>query len=78
MKKPRIFADFSNGDKLGRLRLITHGTYEDIEKQKIKLTDGMLVILYDDELSVDGEVTFSDEEKIWVAKIDWTKIKRTV
>ena len=40
------------------------------------MEEGMLVVVYDDELSASAEVTFSEEEKIWVAKIDWAQIKR--
>jgi hypothetical protein len=76
MTPPRIFADFNNADTKGRLRLITHGSVSDIEKQEIKLTNGMALVVYDDDLSADAEVIFSEEENIWVAKIDWSKIIR--
>jgi hypothetical protein len=36
----------------------------------------MKITVYDDELSADAEVDFSEEEKIWVAKIDWSQIRR--
>jgi hypothetical protein len=63
MKEPKIYADFNNADSKGRLRLTVQGSLSDIEKQKIRLRDGMLIVVYDDELSADAEVTFSEEEK---------------
>jgi len=76
MSAPRIYADFNNADSKGRLRLITEGSLSDIKSQNLKMEEGMLVIVYDDELSANAEVTFSKEEKIWVAKIDWAQIGR--
>jgi hypothetical protein len=71
-----IFADFHNSDTQGRVRLNTNGTFEDIEKLKIQLESGMKVLLDDSEGGkVLGIVEFSQEEKIWVAKIDWDSLK---
>lgn len=73
--QPKIFADFNNTDKRRYLRLNTRGALDDIEKQNIKLEEGLEVLLYDhDELEVLGIVEFSLEEDIWVAKIDWRLI----
>ena len=78
MELPRIFADFNNADSCGRLRLIFHRSAEDIERQKLNMISGLKVVIYDnDELSAIGEVVFSEEEQIWVARIDWSQIKRT-
>jgi len=77
MPTPRINADFNNADRHGRLRLAIRGSEEDIMAQKLELLNGMKIIVHDDdELSADAEAIFSEEEKIWVAKIDWSKIKR--
>jgi hypothetical protein len=76
MDKPKIYADFNNLDKEGRLRLITSGSLEDICNQKTELFPGMNIIVYDDEFSIDGEVAFSADEEIWVAKIDRDRLKR--
>jgi len=76
MATPKIYADFNNADNKGRLRLIVQGSVSDITTQNLKLKSGMPVIVYDDDLSADAEVIFSDEENIWVAKIDWSKIRR--
>ena len=75
MSTPRIYADFNNADSKGRLRLITDGSLSDIKKLNLKMAEGMPVVVYDDELSANAEVTFSEEEKIWVAKIDWAQIR---
>lgn len=77
MGTPKIYADFNNADRQGRLRLAVRGSEEDIRAQKLKLLNGMNIIVHDDdELSANAEVVFSEEEKIWVAVIDWTKMKR--
>ena len=75
MKYPRIFADFHNADEQGRLRLNCVGTIEDLSRQNIKLQDGQLLALYDEELEVDGVVQYSEEESLWVAVIDWKQIR---
>ncbi len=76
MKYPRIFADFHNADEQGRLRLNCVGTIEDLSRQNIKLQDGQLLALYDEELEVDGVVQYSEEESLWVAVIDWKQIRQ--
>ncbi|MEG5067523.1 hypothetical protein QUB33_28505 [Microcoleus sp. B3-A4] len=76
MKYPRIFADFHNADEQGRLRLNCVGTIEDLSRQNIKLEDGQLLVLYDEELEVDGVVQYSEEESLWVAVIDWKQIRQ--
>ena len=75
MNRPRIFADFHNADPKGRLRLNCVGTVEDLVCQKISLQDGQPLILYSEELEVDGVVQYSEEESLWVAVIDWKKIR---
>ncbi|MEG3861583.1 hypothetical protein [Microcoleus sp. herbarium12] len=76
MNYPRIFADFHNADEQGRLRLNCVGTIEDLSRQNIKLQDGQLLALHDEELEVDGVVQYSEEESLWVAAIDWTQIRQ--
>ncbi|MEM7370918.1 MAG: hypothetical protein AAF587_20050 [Bacteroidota bacterium] len=68
----RIFADFNNCDPLGRVRLNSDGTLADLKEKKITLKRGQKFLLNDDDgLSTIGEIVFSANEKIWVAKIDW-------
>jgi hypothetical protein len=70
-----LFVDFNNADRYGRIRLNTNGTFDDIDKYHIKLESGLEVLLNDgDSLKAKGIIEFSDEEKIWVAKIDWNKL----
>lgn len=75
MNKPRVFADFHNADAQGRLRLNCIGTVEDLAKQQISLEEGQLLTLYSEDLEVDGVVRYSEEEKMWVAVIDWDAIR---
>lgn len=76
MDKPRIFVDFHNADTQGRLRLNCRGTVQDLAHQQISLQDGLQLELYNDDLETEGQVCFSDEENLWVAIIDWDKIRR--
>jgi hypothetical protein len=83
MNNPRIFADFQNADSQGRLRLNCIGTIlpwrgyanEDLSRQGTKLIDGENLLIYSEELEADAVVVYSDEDKIWVASIDWDKIR---
>jgi len=76
MDNPRVFADFHNADRQGRLRLNCIGTVEDLALQRIVLQDGLWLTLYSDDLQVDGVVRNSSEEHLWVAVIDWKAIRR--
>ena len=75
MNKPRIFADFHNADAKGRVRLNCAGTVADIKRQKIVLQDGQSLIIYSEELEVEGTVHYSDEENLWTAVINWNAIQ---
>jgi hypothetical protein len=75
MSVPVISADFNNADANGRVRLNTVGTVEDLGRLGLRLANGLRVTLHDDDLEADGEVVFSAEEHIWVAKIDWSAIR---
>jgi len=75
MNKSRVFADFHNADAQGRLRLNCIGTVEDLGRQQISLRDGQPLILYSEDLEVEGVVRFSEEENLWVAEIDWDAIR---
>lgn len=74
MTPPTIYADFHNADRDGRLRLSCKGTFEDLERTGLVLSEGMRLNLSDDELAVEGVVQFSVEERLWVAVIDWDAI----
>jgi hypothetical protein len=64
MVRPKVFADFHNVDRQGRLRLNCVGTVEDLSRQRISLSDGAPLTFYSEDLEVDGIVRFSDEENI--------------
>ena len=74
--KPRIYGDFQNVDDSRRIRLSVTGSQEDIERLNLTLKDGMEIEVTDTHsLSADGIVRFSDSENIWVAEIDWEKLR---
>ncbi len=83
MVNPRVYADFHNADSRGHVRLNCIGTMEDLARQNIALREGLLLILYSDDLDsegqldallVEGVVSYSEEEHCWVAPIDWSRI----
>ncbi|MEH1827662.1 MAG: hypothetical protein V7L22_20380 [Nostoc sp.] len=72
----KVFVDFHNADVEGRLRLNCIGTIEDLANQSIELQNGRLLTLYSEDLEVDGVAQFSEDEKLWVAAIDWDQIRQ--
>ena len=75
MSVARIYADFHNADEQGRLRLNCVGTIKDLARYRVELRDGEKVVLYSEELEVDGVVQYSDVERLWVAAVDWQQIR---
>jgi hypothetical protein len=76
MSLSRVFVDFHNADEQGRLRLNCIGTIEDLARQQAELENGQQLTLYGEDLEVDGVVQFSEDEKVWVATIDWNQIRQ--
>ncbi|APB34878.1 hypothetical protein GlitD10_2540 [Gloeomargarita lithophora Alchichica-D10] len=76
MSLSRVFVDFHNADGQGRLRLNCIGTIEDLAHQQAELEDGQRLTLYSEELEVEGVVQFSENEKVWVAVIDWNQMRQ--
>lgn len=75
MSRPTIYADFNNADARGRLRLNGIGTVRDLARTGLPLREGLPLSLHDEELEADGEAHFSEEERIWVARIDWRLVR---
>ena len=75
MNTLKVFADFHNADVKGRVRLNCAGTIADLKRQGIELRDGQPLIIYSEELEVEGVVRYSEEEKLWTAVIDWDAIR---
>jgi hypothetical protein len=75
MNTLRVFADFHNADPKGRVRLNCAGTVADLERQNIELRNGQPLIIYSEELEVEGIVHYSEAEKLWTAVIDWDAIQ---
>jgi len=74
--KHKIFADFTNADALGRLRVNLYGSKRDMEAMDVELFDGMPVVFYDgEEFEIEGTIEYSTIEHIWVGKIDWNALK---
>lgn len=86
MSTPRVYADFQNADADGRLRLNCIGTTKDLAQQQVMLRPGLLLTLYSDDadeqgnsddLEVGGVVEYSEAERCWVARVDWSAIRHT-
>jgi hypothetical protein len=78
MNHPKVFADFQNSDEQGRLRLNCIGTIEDLSRQGTQLIPGGKLLIYSEELEADAVIEYSDQEKIWVASINWEQIREVV
>jgi hypothetical protein len=70
-----VFVDFHNSDKQGRIRLNTVGTLEDLNRLGIVLREGIQIIVCCLESEAEGVVTYSREEGLWVAAINWNDIR---
>ena len=75
MNKLRVFAAFHNADVKGRVRLSCVDTTADIKRQGIVLREGQSLIIYSEELEVEGIAHYSEEEKLWTAIIEWNAIQ---
>jgi hypothetical protein len=84
MPVPRIYADFQNLDDANRLRLTCVGTLQDLERQGVRLTDGLVVTLYTDDLDDHGQpdemraqgvVHYDEAQQCWVAELDWNGLR---
>lgn len=70
----KIYADFNNSDELGRVRLNTVGSLEDLDRNRGELTEGLKVTLYTPgEFEVQGVLLF--EDGIWRSVPDWETIR---
>jgi hypothetical protein len=84
MPLPYVYADFQNLDDSNRLRLTCAGTLDDLARQDVQLREGLLLTFYmddaddhgqPDDLRAEGTVQFNQEEKCWVATIDWSLVR---
>lgn len=75
MSNLKVYADFQNADRQGRVRLNCVGTVEDLAQHQIVLQEGLVLTLYSEELEAEGRVHYSTDERLWVAVIDWDAIR---
>ncbi|MGB0069333.1 MAG: hypothetical protein WBQ11_15040, partial [Isosphaeraceae bacterium] len=76
-KDAKLSCRGNNADPRGRLRLNCIGTIQDLARLGVRLQEGLKFSLHDEEMEAEGEVHYSGEERIWVAKIDWESIRQT-
>ena len=71
-----FFADFHNADAEGRVRFELHRDYGGSRTSKKScLRNGQSLIIYSEELEVEGVVHYSQKENLWTAVIDWNAIQ---
>jgi hypothetical protein len=73
----RIYFDGNEGDNQDRYDLGIPGSLRDIEPLVDKLSDGLHVILYDnEELEVEAVLEFEPKYNIWMARPLWDTLRR--
>ena len=75
IQQPRLFVDFHNSDHLGRVRLNTVGTIQDLNQLGVILREGAEILIYCHEAEAEATATYSKEEGLWVAVIDWSRMR---
>ena len=87
IEKPRLYADFNKrdgDDSLEWLVLTCRGTFDDLARLNIQLTEGLRATFYmddgdkmghPDDLEADGYVHFDAGKNYWVAIIDWNSLR---
>ena len=84
MNSPKVYADFQNLNESNQIRLNCAGTLRDLEREGIRLQDGLVLTLYTDdadddgladELMAEGIVRFDEAEGCWIAEIDWSELR---
>jgi len=70
----KIFVDFHNADRLGRVRLNLASTEFDLKEQNVELKESKPISMYQEQINIEGIICYSNEENIWVAEIDWWNI----
>ncbi len=68
----RIYADFNHRDEHGNVLLDTVGSLADIAEHEPALTEGMVVLLVDAELEVEGTLLF---DEVWRAVPDFETVR---
>jgi hypothetical protein len=72
---PRVFVDFQNSDRQGRVRLNAVGTLQDLNRLGITLQEGTEMLLYCLELETEGTATYSAAEGLWVAMVNSDNVR---
>lgn len=84
MAIPKVYADFQDLDDSNRLRLTCAGTKADLARLGIQLREGLVLTFAmddlddegrPDELRAEGVVSFNEDERCWVAAIDWSALR---
>jgi hypothetical protein len=84
MNAPKIYADFQNLDDTNRIRMTCAGTLQDLERQGVRLREGLVLTLSTDdaddrgrpdELRAEDVVHYDEVQGCWVAEIDWSELR---
>ncbi len=66
----RIYGDFHNMDSAGRVRLNVRGSLGDLSRAHDSIANGSRVLVYDEDLEADAVAEWSQQEAIWVARLE--------
>ena len=70
--KIHLYGDFNNCTEDYKIRLITVGSLRDIEQKRDKLSDGLTVILSDNEIEVEAHLERDERDEMWLGVPDWS------
>ena len=80
----RVWVDLMKADGTGRVWLTTIGTRRDLDRLGIQLREGLPLKLWSDDIDaagntdnllVEGVAHFYEERGVWVALIDWDRVR---
>lgn len=66
-RRIRVYGDFNNMDPQARVRLNVRGSRDGLQEA---LATGLPVVVYDEDLCADAVLEWSEEEAIWVARLE--------
>jgi hypothetical protein len=70
--KMRLYADFNSRTEDGKVIIKILGDPDHVKQVTQKLTNGMKVMLHDEELEVEARLEFDSRFDIWVGIPDWS------
>jgi len=70
----KIYVDWNDCVGCNYTRIDNAWAMEDIKKHNIEMKEGVKVLLYGDDVEIEGTLHYSEKEKTWVATYDKDKL----